>query len=106
MPAIRVKHAAGRLASIAQLAAVFDECVGPAQLEASTRNNYHASWRLVAIQASILIFLYNVTPRTFILYMISYTISYLIYVTLISCPISGLMSYMTFGTGPIGSTLG
>jgi hypothetical protein len=47
MPAIRVKHAEGRLASVAQLAAVFDECVGPAQLEALTRSIYHASWRLV-----------------------------------------------------------
>ncbi len=47
VPAVRVKRAAGRLASVAQLAAVFKECVGPAQLEASTRSNYHASWRLV-----------------------------------------------------------
>ncbi len=47
MPAVRVKRAAGRLASVAQLAAIFEECVGPAQLEASTRSNYHASCRLV-----------------------------------------------------------
>ena len=47
MPAVRVKHAAGRLASVAQLSAIFEECVGPAELEASTRTNYHASWRLV-----------------------------------------------------------
>ncbi len=30
MPAVRVKHAAGRLASVAQLSAIFEECVGPA----------------------------------------------------------------------------
>jgi hypothetical protein len=47
MPAVHVKHAAGRLASVAQLAAIFEECVGPAELEASTRASYHASWRLV-----------------------------------------------------------
>ncbi len=52
-----------------------------------------------AIEASNLI--YNVTQ-----YMISYPISHLIYVTLLSYPISGLMSFMIFGTGPIGSTLG
>jgi hypothetical protein len=47
MPAVRVKRAAGRLASVEQLSAIFEECVGPAQLEASTRSNYHAFWRLV-----------------------------------------------------------
>ncbi len=45
-----------------------------------------------AIEASNLIFLYNVTPHTFISHMISYPISHLIYVTLLSYPISGLMS--------------
>ena len=47
MPAVRVKHAAGRLASVQQLAAVFDECVGPARLEASTWRSYQASWQAV-----------------------------------------------------------
>jgi hypothetical protein len=47
LPAIRVKQARGRLPSVAQLAAVFDECVGPAKLEASTRKGYQAAWRLV-----------------------------------------------------------
>ena len=59
------------------------------------------------IQASISIFGYNFTPHsTFISYLISYPISYLIYVTLISYPISGPILYMIFGTGPIGSTVG
>jgi hypothetical protein len=47
MPAIRVKGTMSRLASVAQLSAVFDECVALAQLDASTRSNYQASWRLV-----------------------------------------------------------
>jgi hypothetical protein len=72
-----------------------------------------------AIQARISIFRYNVTPHTFISYLISYSISYLIYANLISYPIlhliyvslisytmSGQMSYMIFSTGQIGSTLG
>lgn len=46
-PAVRVKEAAGRLSSVPRLAAVFDECLGPAQLEASTRAGYQALWRLV-----------------------------------------------------------
>jgi hypothetical protein len=47
MPAVRVKHATRRLTSVQQLTAVFDECVGPARLEASTRRSYQASWRAV-----------------------------------------------------------
>ena len=47
MPAVRIKRSAGRLGSVQQLAAVFDECVGPARLEASTRRGYQASWRAV-----------------------------------------------------------
>jgi hypothetical protein len=47
LPAIQVKRARGKLASLSELAAVFDECVGPATLEAGTRRSYHASWRTV-----------------------------------------------------------
>ena len=47
MPAVRFKKVAGRLASLEQLAAGFNECVGPAQLEVGTRENYHAAWRMV-----------------------------------------------------------
>ena len=47
LPAIRVKRARGALATVDELAAVFDQCVGPASLEASTRRGYHAAWRTV-----------------------------------------------------------
>jgi hypothetical protein len=47
MPAVRINCSAGRLGSVQQLAAVFDGCVGPARLEASTRRGYQASWRAV-----------------------------------------------------------
>ena len=47
MPAIRVKKACGALATVEELAAVFDQCVGPASLVASTRRGYHAAWRTV-----------------------------------------------------------
>jgi hypothetical protein len=44
LPAIRVKRARGALATVDELAAVFDQCVGPASLEASTRRGYQAAW--------------------------------------------------------------
>jgi hypothetical protein len=47
LPAIRVKRARGALATVQELAAVFDQCVGPASLEASTRRGYQAAWRTV-----------------------------------------------------------
>ena len=47
LPAIRVKRARGALATVEELAAVFDQCVGPASLEASTRRGYQAAWRTV-----------------------------------------------------------
>jgi hypothetical protein len=43
LPAIRVKRARGALATVDELAAVFDQCVGPASLEASTRRGYQAA---------------------------------------------------------------
>ena len=46
-PAVRVKDADERLPSVARLAAVWDESMGPAQLEASTRAGYQTAWRLV-----------------------------------------------------------
>lgn len=51
LPAISVKGAQGRLASVGQLAAVFQECVAPACLEASTRKGYQAMWRTVVTWA-------------------------------------------------------
>ena len=47
LPAIRVKRARGALATVHELAAVFDQCVGPASLEVSTRRGYQAAWRTV-----------------------------------------------------------
>jgi hypothetical protein len=47
LPAIRVKRARRALATVEELAAVFDQCVGPASLEASTRHRYQAAWRNV-----------------------------------------------------------
>jgi hypothetical protein len=47
LPAIRVKKACGALATVEELAAVFDQCVGPASLVASTRRGYQAAWRTV-----------------------------------------------------------
>ncbi len=47
LPAIRVKRARGTLAAVDELAAVIDQYVGPASLEASTRRGYQAAWRTV-----------------------------------------------------------
>ena len=47
LPAIRVKRTRGALATVDELAAVFDQCVGPASLEVSTRRGYQAAWRTV-----------------------------------------------------------
>jgi hypothetical protein len=47
LPAIQVKKARAGLATVEELAAVFDQCVGPASLEASTRAGYQAAWRTV-----------------------------------------------------------
>ena len=47
LPAVRIREPQVRLASVAQLAAVFQECVAPASLEASTRRGYQALWRTV-----------------------------------------------------------
>ena len=47
IPAVRVKSGGARLASLEQLADTFDECVGPAKLEAGTRHGYQAAWRTV-----------------------------------------------------------
>ena len=47
IPAVRIKSGGARLASLEQLTATFDECVGPAKLEASTRQGYQAAWRTV-----------------------------------------------------------
>ena len=47
LPAVRVKRARGALATVDELAAVFDQCVGPASLEVSTRRGYQAAWRTV-----------------------------------------------------------
>jgi hypothetical protein len=47
-------------------------------------NKAYAALPLPDIQASISISRYNVTPHRFIPYLISYPISYLIYVNLIS----------------------
>ncbi len=46
-PAIRMKKARVGLATVEELAAVFDQCVGPACLEAFARAGYQAAWRTV-----------------------------------------------------------
>ena len=43
----RIRKIKKRLASVRRLTYIFDECVGPVKLEASTRNDNHASWRTV-----------------------------------------------------------
>ena len=47
IPAVRVKTGGQRLPTLQQLADTFDECIGPAKLEASTRGGYQAAWRTV-----------------------------------------------------------
>jgi hypothetical protein len=49
IPAVQVKTGGQRLPSLQQLADTFDECIGPAKLEASTRGlgGYQAAWRTV-----------------------------------------------------------
>lgn len=46
-PAVRAKRRAARLSSTEELAAIFDECVLPAQLQQSTRVGYWGSWKTV-----------------------------------------------------------
>jgi hypothetical protein len=46
-PAVRAKRRATRLSSTEELAAIFDECVLPAQLQQSTRAGYWGSWKTV-----------------------------------------------------------
>ena len=45
IPAVRVKTGGQRLPTLQQLADTFDECIGPAKLEAFTRGGYQAAWR-------------------------------------------------------------
>ena len=47
LPAIRVKKARAGLAMVEELAAVFDQCIGQASLEAFTRVGYQSAWRTV-----------------------------------------------------------
>jgi hypothetical protein len=46
-PAVKAKSQVSRLSSASELAAIFDECVMPAQLQQSTRVNYWGSWKTV-----------------------------------------------------------
>jgi hypothetical protein len=46
-PAVKAKRKVSRLSSASELAAIFDECVMPAQLQQSTRVNYWGSWKTV-----------------------------------------------------------
>ena len=47
IPAVRVKSGGQRLPALQQLTETFDECIGPAKLEANTRGSYQAAWRTV-----------------------------------------------------------
>jgi hypothetical protein len=46
-PAVKAKTKVSRLSSASELAAIFDECVMPSQLQQSTRINYWGSWKTV-----------------------------------------------------------
>ena len=46
-PAVTAKRKVSRLSSASELAAIFDECVMPSQLQQSTRINYWGSWKTV-----------------------------------------------------------
>jgi len=46
-PAVQAKRKVSRLSSPRELAAIFDECVLPAQLQQSTRQGYWGSWKTV-----------------------------------------------------------
>ena len=46
-PAVQAKRKTSRLSSEEELAAIFDECVLPAQLQQSTRAGYWSSWKTV-----------------------------------------------------------
>ncbi len=47
IPAVKAKRKVSRLSSAVELAAIFDECVMPAQLQQSSRVNYWGSWKTV-----------------------------------------------------------
>jgi hypothetical protein len=46
-PAVQAKRKISRLSSKEELAAIFDECILPAQLQHSTRKGYWSSWKTV-----------------------------------------------------------
>ncbi len=46
-PTVKAKRKTSRLSSLRELAAIFDECVLPTQLQQSTLQGYWGSWKTV-----------------------------------------------------------